>query len=214
MKYLLEIAVVWGRQDPSRAAVVCSILFTILIAAITFLKSSFQSKKNYKLDTLVKNGFANDHTRIKHPIFGHVYISKPNKPSSTFNQHIGFFAELFKDESIISSRAEKERIYFERANFHTKKSLFKRNLKTEAVFLDQDGNAFEPEDHTTIVRIKSGGGKTSLLRARILSFIEKYPTGCVVISDPHGSFTSLRGSNRVLEFDSSSLQENRVLPRL
>lgn len=204
MKHLWEITLAWGRQDPSRAAVVCSILFTALIAGITFLRTSFQSKKNYELDTLVKNGFANDHTKIRRPLFGHLYISKPNKPSSTFNQHISFFAELFKDESIISSRAERDRIYFDRVNFERKKSCLNEKVKSNAIFVDQHGDAFQPEDHTTIVRIKSGGGKTSLLRAYILSFVEKYPTGMVVVSDPHGSFSSLRGNSRVKEFDSSS----------
>lgn len=204
MKHIWEIVLAWGRQDPPRAAVIVSILYTSLIAVITFLKNQFQTRENYELDTLVRNGFANDHTKIKCPLFGQLYISKPNKPSATFNQHIGFIAEIFKDESIIGCRAKGDRIYFDRATFKQSKYSLKNNSQTHPIFLDQDGNVFQPKDNTTIVRVKSGGGKTSLLRAYILSFVERYPNGIVVVSDHHGSFTSLRGCARVREFDSSS----------
>ncbi|MEK2687648.1 hypothetical protein [Bdellovibrio sp. GT3] len=205
--------IAWGRQDPSRASVYVAIFITFLIAVISYLRNNLANRNVYTLETLKRNGFANDHTEIRRSWSNGAYIFKPNKTSMSFSDNLALLSELFNDDKFVGVRFEKKSIIFEKANF-SGKGIFKFK-RTSFLFSDQNGKQFEPEDHTLILMVRSGGGKTSFLRAYILAFLEKHRNGEVVISDPHGSFASLSEVAGINIFDSGTMEgKKRLLEKI
>lgn len=203
MKSFISFMNEWGK-------VVLPLIFLILVAS-WWRYRKFLRDKNYVIQTLKKNGLANDETRISRG-----KIKWPNKSVDEFKAKNSLLCELFKNPRIIDFENRNHTVYFKEAKFPDRVPL---NLRPSAIEVgrDHDNKAFSLLDFNTLMRVGTGGGKSVLLNNAIHGFYKSERQGNfeLLISDPHQSFLRLKELKGVDVFDVSTIEEKeRFLEKL
>lgn len=203
MKHLIADLLGWGK------IILPLVLLIFLVGYVWFKKRA--KTKNYVIQTLKKNGLANDETKV----FKN-RIKYPNKSSDAFKRENSLICELFRNPRIIDFVFKNHAIIFKEAKFPDKVKL-NLNPKTIEVGRDHDNNRFSLLDFNVLVRVATGGGKSVLLNNVLHGFFKSEAVGTfeVLISDPHQSFSRLKAVEGIDVFDCSTLTEKeRFLERI
>lgn len=166
-----------------------------------------KNKKNklYKIETLKRNGLANDFTILKRN-----RVHYPNASSSSFNAKIELICQLQENNKIINCKSVGQKIIFEEANFKKSKNVSRKIIKNE-IGIDHNNKVFSPREYSISINVPSESGKTVLINNKIFSFIKQNRTKNfeIVIGDSHSSFMKLKKYKDIISIFSLENNEEK-----